>query len=347
MLELRQALSRAQDEFSSREEDLLKEIKEWQDRQISGFQYGMDPIHSELDSVIEASTKPLFAEIALLREQLNQLQLKHSTCERDLKRHQAQSDDQKRASDQAQRALIQELCAKNERIERLESSQEAFELRILELQSELDRERAENKKVLAHIEELQSQLKAAQAQHAQESDPSRKLDKSNSPAPYSGSPVPILTAASPARTSVDAISPLSSRLGSADPNELSDIRSEKSQRSCLDLKSENEGLFQTGLDARLRSLQAQLRTSIEARDHLSSELVRVTARLKLLEKDSTRLEALEHEHKDLVVKHETALILLGEKEERVAELEADVHEMRTEYRAQISELVAKLGTDRT
>ncbi|KAI0235207.1 hypothetical protein L0F63_006732, partial [Massospora cicadina] len=346
-LELRQALSRAQDESSSREEELLKELKEWQDRQMCGFQYGVDPIHSELESVIEASTKPLLAELASLREQFNQVQLKRSACERDLKRCMAQSDEQRCTSDQAQRALIQELRAKQEdRIERLESSCEAFELRIQELQAELDRERTETKETLDRIDELQGALKTAQAQHAQEWDPSHKLLEPESPAPYSGSPGPLLAAVSSARTSVDAASQFSSRLGAADPIEFSEVRSEKSQRSCLDLNLEAGDSSQAASDSKLRSLQAQLRSSIEARDHLASDLVRVTARLKLLEKDSARLAALELEHKALLVKHETALILLGEREEQVAELKADVQEMKAEYRSQISDLVAKLHASR-
>lgn len=342
VLELRQELSRAQDEFSFREEELLKEIKDWQDKQMDSLHYSMSSINPEMDSIIEASTKPLLTELAALRDHVSQIQLKHNACERELN-HCMES---KHISDQAQKTLSQELLVKTELIESLENSQKSLNSKIQELQVALDKSNLELREASNQINELKVALKTTNTKHAQELDHLRKLYEFESPNPScSASPRPLVAhpIGSPARISLDAASLFSSiRVAT------SDARSEKSVESQVSpsnsKSSHQEDSPQASFDAKLRSLQIQLLSSIEARDHLSSDLVRVTARLKLLEKNLARLEAIELEHKDLLLKHDTALILLGEKEEQVGELKADIQDMKEEYKMQISDLVSRLNS---
>ncbi|KAJ9060100.1 hypothetical protein DSO57_1039714 [Entomophthora muscae] len=339
ILEMRQTLSRSQDEFSFREEELLKEIKDWQ---TSRFQYNITPVDADMDSIIEASKKPLLSELASLKDQFNQLQLKYNACERELKQCILQSDESKRVSDQAQLALSQERLAKEGIIENMEDSVRALQLKLQELQKALDESIADKNYALSRIEELQAAFKATNTKHTQELELLRKRYEFESPnlsCLQSPNAADMEFSGSPARISLDVPSLFSSntpKSPAGEPIDFSDVRSEKSTHS---LQESSQASF----DAKLRSLQIQLAASIEARDHLSSDLIRVTSRLKQLEKNLVRLETLELEHKDLLLKHETALILLGEKEEQVSELKADIQEMKEEYRTQISELVAKLN----
>ncbi|KAJ1829909.1 hypothetical protein LPJ73_008375, partial [Coemansia sp. RSA 2703] len=85
------------------------------------------------------------------------------------------------------------------------------------------------------------------------------------------------------------------------------------------------------LSAQVSSLKAQLHAAQQRNDELLRDLAEACAEPR------ERVES--SELAELARRHETALVLLGEKTERVAELEADVREIKMAYRAQLEALL--------
>ena len=61
------------------------------------------------------------------------------------------------------------------------------------------------------------------------------------------------------------------------------------------------------------------------------------------ENDKKELNQMKEELEKLNHRHQTALELLGEKEEQVEELKADLFDVKQLYKTQINELVSKLN----
>lgn len=57
----------------------------------------------------------------------------------------------------------------------------------------------------------------------------------------------------------------------------------------------------------------------------------------------TESESVKENAKDLQLRYDNVLVLLGEKTERLEELKLDIEEMKLAYRNQIEELVEKMN----
>jgi len=75
---------------------------------------------------------------------------------------------------------------------------------------------------------------------------------------------------------------------------------------------------------------------------LETQLVKLTAESEAHGKTLAELETLKVEHEQLLVRHQTALELMGEREEQVEELNADLMDVKQLYRNQINELVGRI-----
>mmetsp|Transcript_4552 Transcript_4552/g.7891 ORF Transcript_4552/g.7891 Transcript_4552/m.7891 type:complete len:1010 (-) Transcript_4552:2887-5916(-) len=91
-------------------------------------------------------------------------------------------------------------------------------------------------------------------------------------------------------------------------------------------------------EAQVESLKAQMESVERARDALSDELVRLSDRSQKLEKDASMSHNLRSQLEDKTVRLELVLEMLGEKEEQVEELQADIDTMRTSFRTQLNEM---------
>lgn len=95
-------------------------------------------------------------------------------------------------------------------------------------------------------------------------------------------------------------------------------------------------------DGALKALQMQLESKEAATRALAEEVVALTGRLDAValvrseeEMSRERLMALEQRHK-------TLLELLGEREERISELEADIADVKIMYKEQVTELLLRI-----
>ena len=95
-------------------------------------------------------------------------------------------------------------------------------------------------------------------------------------------------------------------------------------------------------EARVSLLQAQLQSAIKTRDEMAEELVRATNENDELQQKLVASEAEVTEKVQLKIKYALAdprfdkcLEILGEKTERVLELEADIQDMKEAYKTHI------------
>jgi len=92
----------------------------------------------------------------------------------------------------------------------------------------------------------------------------------------------------------------------------------------------------------VQSLKLQLAAVERSRDTLAEEMVRLTDQTQKLKKEVANNPVLQRKVEELQLKQDLLLDLLGEKEERVDELEADIEEVKTVYRAQVDALAEQL-----
>ncbi|KAJ2443626.1 hypothetical protein GGF42_006566 [Coemansia sp. RSA 2424] len=93
------------------------------------------------------------------------------------------------------------------------------------------------------------------------------------------------------------------------------------------------------LSAQITSLKAQLQSALRQKNEYSSSLVEMSLELDKLRSGSAQHTDLAAELQELQRRHETALEMLGEKTEQVAELQADIAEIKSAYRQQLQSLL--------
>ncbi|KAK9123320.1 hypothetical protein Sjap_012922 [Stephania japonica] len=111
------------------------------------------------------------------------------------------------------------------------------------------------------------------------------------------------------------------------------------------LKSMTPSAFEATLrqkDGELASYMSRL-TSLESiRDSLAEELVKMTAQCEKLRTEAAVLPGLREELEALRRRHAAALELMGERDEELEELRADIVDVKEMYREQINLLVNKI-----
>ncbi|KAJ2866965.1 hypothetical protein GGH94_001132 [Coemansia aciculifera] len=93
------------------------------------------------------------------------------------------------------------------------------------------------------------------------------------------------------------------------------------------------------LSAQITSLRAQLQSALRQKNEYSASLVEMSLELDKLRSGSAQHSDLAAELQELQRRHETALEMLGEKTEQVAELQADIVEIKSAYRQQLQSLL--------
>ena len=90
------------------------------------------------------------------------------------------------------------------------------------------------------------------------------------------------------------------------------------------------------------ALQEQITSLQKTRDMLQDELVNLTSKNEELFAEVTELKEVKNQMKEVSDRYNTALELIGEKEEQVEELRADIVDMKMLYKEQINELLEKV-----
>ncbi|XP_068652635.1 golgin candidate 5-like [Aristolochia californica] len=111
------------------------------------------------------------------------------------------------------------------------------------------------------------------------------------------------------------------------------------------LKSMTPNAFESTLrqkDGELASYTSRLMSLESIRDSLAEELVKITAECEKLRAEAGVLPSIQAELEALRRRHTAALELMGERDEELEELRADIVDMKEMYREQVDLLVDKL-----
>eukprot|EP00262_Sarcandra_glabra_P000312 TRINITY_DN10371_c0_g2_i1.p1 TRINITY_DN10371_c0_g2~~TRINITY_DN10371_c0_g2_i1.p1 ORF type:complete len:698 (-),score=174.22 TRINITY_DN10371_c0_g2_i1:286-2139(-) len=111
------------------------------------------------------------------------------------------------------------------------------------------------------------------------------------------------------------------------------------------LKSMTPNAFEATLrqkDGELASYISRLASLESIRDSLSEELVKMTAQCEKLRAEAAILPGIQAELEALRRRHSSALELMGERDEELEELRADIVDLKEMYREQIDLLVNKI-----
>ncbi|KAJ2161283.1 hypothetical protein GGF46_001625 [Coemansia sp. RSA 552] len=93
------------------------------------------------------------------------------------------------------------------------------------------------------------------------------------------------------------------------------------------------------LSSQITSLKAQLQTALRQKDEYSRNLVDQSVEMERMRSDAAELASLRRELDGLQHRHETALVMLGEKTEEVIDLQADIKDAKHVYQQQLQALL--------
>ncbi|CDO98019.1 unnamed protein product [Coffea canephora] len=111
------------------------------------------------------------------------------------------------------------------------------------------------------------------------------------------------------------------------------------------IKSMTPGAFESALrqkEGELASYMSRLASMESIRDSLAEELVKMTAQCEKLRTEAALLPGLRAELEALRRRHSSALELMGERDEELEELRADIIDLKEMYREQVNLLVNKI-----
>ncbi|XP_010691349.2 golgin candidate 5 [Beta vulgaris subsp. vulgaris] len=113
------------------------------------------------------------------------------------------------------------------------------------------------------------------------------------------------------------------------------------------LKSMTPSAFEASLrqkEGELASYMSRLASMEAIRDSLAEELVKMTEQCEKLRSEATMLPGIRAELEALRRRHTAALELMGERDEELEELRADIVDLKEMYREQVNLLVNKIQT---
>lgn len=111
------------------------------------------------------------------------------------------------------------------------------------------------------------------------------------------------------------------------------------------LKSKTPNAFEAALrqkEGELASYMSRLASMESIRDSLAEELVKMTAECEKLRSEVSQLPGMKAELEALRRRHSAALELMGERDEELEELRADIVDLKEMYREQVNVLVNKI-----
>ncbi|KAG6546393.1 hypothetical protein Mapa_012133 [Marchantia paleacea] len=96
----------------------------------------------------------------------------------------------------------------------------------------------------------------------------------------------------------------------------------------------------------VQQLHKDLKAALLARDHASEDLLKATEKLNKMEKESAAAVKVRKELEELKRRHDMALVIIGEQNEKADELEADMADVKTLYREQMNLLISQVDPEK-
>ncbi|XP_065866148.1 golgin candidate 5 [Euphorbia lathyris] len=383
--ELRQTLSRTEQQAVFREDMLRRDIEDLQKRYQAS-----ERRCEELVTQVPESTRPLLRQIEAMQETLSRRAEAMSAVERSLNSRLQEAETKCAAAEDRERSVNERLSQTLSRINVLEAQISCLRAEQTQLTRSLEKERqraAENRQeYLAAKEEadtqegranqLEGEIKELRQRHKQElQDALLQRELLQQEIEREKAARLDLERTARAHTTVSNQTPTSrsnsgfengilnrkissaSSLASMEESyflqaslDTSDSFSERrnpgeATMSPYYMKSMTPSAFESALrqkDGELASYMSRL-TSLESiRDSLAEELVKMTAECEKLRTESSHLPGIRAELEALRRRHSAALELMGERDEELEELRADIVDLKEMYREQVNLLVNKI-----
>ncbi|CAL9087561.1 unnamed protein product [Musa textilis] len=379
--ELRQSLTRTEQQAVSREEILRRDIEDLQKRyQASELHYtelitqvpeSTQPLLRQIEAMQETATRRAEAWAGVervLNSRLLEAEAKATAAEekeRALNERISQSLSRitvletqisciRAEQTQLSRSLEKERQRASEsRQEYLAAMEEAAtqESRAKQLEDEIKEIRSEHKKELqdevAHRELLEKELERLRtAQTELEKTISRETPPVANQDQTKNLPIRKLSSAG-GLSSMDESIFLHTSLDLSDSFPLERRPSAEGNISPYFWKSMTQSAYEVALrqkDGELASYMSRLASLESVRNSLAEELVKMTEQCEKLRAEAGVLPGLRAELEALRQRHSTALELMGEHDEELEELRADIIDLKEMYREQVDLLVNRIQT---
>ncbi|PWA72335.1 golgin candidate 5 [Artemisia annua] len=383
--ELRQTLSRTEQQAVFREDMLRRDIEDLQKRYQES-----ERRCEELVMQVPDSTRPLLRQIEAMQETTARRAEAWTAVERSLTSRLQEAEAKCAAAEERERSVNERLSQTLSRINVLEAQisclraeqtqltrslekerQKASENRqeYLALKEEVDthkdhvnqreeeirelkrKHKQELQEALAHQELLQQDIERERATRLELETTARQQSSSASePSPlartkslYDNGLTDRLSNASSIGSMEESFF-LQASLGSSDT--LSERRNHgEPTMSSYYLKSMTPNAFEAALrqkEGELASYMSRLASMESIRDSLAEELVKMTEECEKLRSEVSLMPGLKADIEALRGRHSAALELMGERDEELEELRADIVDLKEMYREQVNMLVNKI-----
>ncbi|KAG2722906.1 hypothetical protein I3760_02G148700 [Carya illinoinensis] len=385
--ELRQTLSRKEQQAVFREDMLHRDIEDLQKRYQAS-----ERRCEELITQVPESTRPLLRQIEAMQETTARRAEAWAAVERSLNSRLQEAEAKAAVADEREQSVNERLSQTLSRINVLEAQISCLRTEQMQLSRSLEKERqraAENRQeYLAAKEEadtqegranqLEEQIKELGRKHKQElqdalmhrellqqeieKEKTARLDLERTAHVHSAAaatdqtPIPKHSSAFENGNLSRKLSSASS-LGSMEESyflqaslDSSDSFSERRNAGELTMnpyfmKSMTPSAFEAALrqkEGELASYMSRLASLESIRDSLAEELVKMTGQCEKLQVEASMLPGIQAELESLRRRHSAALELMGERDEELEELRADIVDLKEMYREQVNLLVNKI-----
>ena len=363
MTELRDHLSQVLDNTGWREDQLRKETEELRKRAEQ-----LEARNEELAAALPNATRPLLRQVEALQAAASERVRAKSAIDRSqLERLRAAeaavatAEQRERSAEERIGGLMTKVAGLEEqvRLGQAEQARLSREIRkmtaadaeiALKHQRELEEAQAKALKVTREREAAQEDLSRERASHLDDTEAAEEREKSlrtrlaSLEAKLEMAQESITKMQAGARTSsprlprYDSMGNMSStsigfgsEFGEDEPGSAGGVYG--IERLSQSLRQRN---------GEITSLQAQLDGKEAATKALAEEVVSLTARVDELTKELGDAPERKKEYDELKRRHTALLELLGEREERIMELEADLQDVNQMYKEQVTELLLRI-----
>ncbi|KAI3773361.1 hypothetical protein L1987_47888 [Smallanthus sonchifolius] len=383
--ELRQTLSRTEQQAVFREDMLRRDIEDLQKRYQES-----ERRCEELVMQVPDSTRPLLRQIEAVQETNARRAEAWAAVERSLNSRLQEAEAKAAAAEERERSVNERLSQTLSRINVLEAQISILRAEQTQLTKSLEKERqkaAENRQeYLAlkeetdthkdHVNQLEEEIRELKRKHKQDLQEAlthRELLQQDIEREKAAR-LELETTARLQTSIVPEQSPLTrtksayengltrrlsnaSSLGSMEESfylqaslDSSDSLSERRNHgepimSSYYLKSMTPNAFEAALrqkEGELTSYMSRLASMESIRDSLAEELVKMTEECEKLRSEVSQLPGLKADIEALRRRHSAALELMGERDEELEELRADIVDLKEMYREQVNMLVNKI-----
>ncbi|KAI8927054.1 TATA element modulatory factor 1 TATA binding-domain-containing protein [Entophlyctis helioformis] len=365
--ELRNGLSRLEDESGWKEENYRREInaRHLLDNALQLRLQAADARNEDMSVIGQDATKPLLRQIESLQAQHSSALRDWEQIERTLTLRLQDVEHERAQAVESERSLKDRVMDMNTRIATLEAQNSRERQDKSRLAVDIEEERSRAVELDKRVHDLGARLDKAAAVHAAELEAAKaefekrlearlqeeaekwdarvkaeqrlrlqQIERINS----------VRGGDSRARLSVSSSSLDGDEAASPTEQVTSPTRVPLGTPSLVAIER-----LQTTIksqESQMSSLQLQLQMATRTRDEMADELVKITNESEDLKTKLAGLEDAESRLAQLEKRYNAALELLGEKTERVEELQADIEDMKVAFKAQVENLVQQLASVR-